>query len=290
MDVREGWLRLRFPSLRLLPTPVDAPPDAAPDAVHQAFCREQLAALGIDVDAVFTSETYGEGLADALGAKHVLVDAPRLRHPVSGTALRRDPHAHRDAMAPEVYAHFVRRVVVVGAESTGKTTLAQALADHYGTAWVEEYGRFVFAREHGRLSTMHLLEIAHGHLALEDTALREGRATRFLVSDTHPLTTLWWSYQLTGTAEPALVALADTCAKRYAVTFLCDDAMPFEQDGWRSSENVRRVFQQFVRYDLDRRGIPYVLLTGTPEERLAKAAAHLDALLAADDWDARLLG
>ncbi len=187
------------------------------------------------MDAVFSSEAYGDGLAAALGAMHVCVDPDRTRHPVSGTAIRADVHAHREALDPRVYAHFVRRVVLMGAESTGKTTLAAALAAHYETAWVEEYGRFVFEREARTLTPMHHLEIAHGHIALEDTAVREGRVRRVLVSDTGALTTLHWSYLLTRTAEPALAALADGHADRYALTLVCGDDGRFAQNGWRST-------------------------------------------------------
>ncbi len=238
-DVRRQWLRTLFPTADVLPAAPDPPPDAAPDATHQAYAAATLAAWSVDVDAVFSSEAYGDGLAAALGAVHVCVDPDRTRHPVSGTATRADVHAHREALDPRVYAHFVRRVVLMGAESTGKTTLAAALSAHYETAWVEEYGRFVFEREDRTLTPMHHLEIAHGHIALEDTAVREGRVRRVLVSDTGPLTTLHWSYLLTRTAEPALAALADGHADRYALTLVCGDDGRFAQDGWRSSTDVR---------------------------------------------------
>ncbi len=278
VEVRRQWLRTLFPTADVLPAPPDPPADAAPDATHQAFAAATLAAWGVAVDAVFTSEAYGDGLAAALGATHVSVDPERSRHPVSGTAVRADIHGHRDQLDPRVYAHFVRRVAILGAESTGKTTLATALASHYATAWVEEYGRHVFEREDRQLTAMHHLEIAHGHIALEDTAVREGRAHRFLISDTSPLTTLHWSYLLTRGAEPTLAALADGHADRYAVTLVCGDDGRFAQDGWRSSTDVRSVFQTFVLYDLDRRGIRYSVLTGPPDERLARAVALLDAL------------
>lgn len=276
--VRQQWLRTLFPTATVLPAPVDPPPDSAPDAVHQRFVAETLAAWGVEVDAVFTSEAYGDGLAAALGAVHVPVDPERTRHPISGTLLRTDIHAHRDALDPRVYAHFVRRVVVMGAESTGKTTLASALAAHYGTVWIEEYGRHVFEREDRQLTPLHHLEIAYGQIALEDTAVREGRARRVLVSDTGALTTLHWSYLLTRAAESGLVDLAARHAERYALTLVCSDDGAFAQDGWRSNTAVRSVLQTFVRYDLDRRGIPYHLLTGPHEERLARAVGLIDAL------------
>lgn len=93
------------------------------------------------VDAVFTSEDYGQELAKRLGAQHVLVDLDRSRHPVSGTAVRADPLGRWHDLAPATRAGLAARIVVVGAESTGTTTLSRALAEHYQTAWVPEHGR-----------------------------------------------------------------------------------------------------------------------------------------------------
>ena len=269
--LRQRWLRLLFPTADVLPDAPAPPLDAAPDAVHQAYVEATLDGWNVHPDAVFTSEPYGAPLAAALGATHVAVDPGRVIEPISGTAIRADVHAHRAQLDPRVYAHFVRRIAVVGAESTGKTTLAGALAARYETAWVEEYGRFVYEREDRRLTRGHHVEIAHGHVALEDTAVREGQVRRFLFSDTHALTTLWWSYLLTRGADSELVRLADACRDRYAHTFVCDDDGAFEQDGWRTNTPVRAVFQSFVRYDLDRRGIAYTVLTGPVEDRLARA-------------------
>ena len=87
---RAGWIARAFPAARVL-VPDGAPPDSAPDAAHRAFLKDWLAAHGIEVDAVFSSESYGPAFAAALGAAHVAVDPDRRRHPVSGSALRADP-------------------------------------------------------------------------------------------------------------------------------------------------------------------------------------------------------
>jgi nicotinamide riboside kinase len=76
-----------------------------------------------------------------MGSTHVAVDPARAAVPCSGTQVRANPFAWWDFLAPCVRAYFAVRVVLIGAESTGKTTLAQALAAHYHTTWVPEYGR-----------------------------------------------------------------------------------------------------------------------------------------------------
>ena len=104
--------------------------DAAIWDLHEAVFRAGLAAVTDEpVTAVFSSEDYGDELARRLGAVAVPVDAGRGMAPVSGTAVRADPVAHWDDLAPAVRAWFARRVVVVGSESTGTTTVSRALTD-----------------------------------------------------------------------------------------------------------------------------------------------------------------
>ncbi len=278
--LRRGWLRQvfpahLFPALTLLPDAPNPPFDSAPAEVHNAYCKGVLDSWNVRADAVFTSEAYGEGFAAALGAVHVSVDPARVQLPVSGTALRADPHGLRRFLNPLVYAHFVQRVAILGAESTGKSTLAAALAGHFGTAFVREYGRDVYERENGALNPRHFLEIAHGQRALEREAASSGAANRFVFCDTDAATTLMWSYLLTGAALPQLHALADACTARYAHTFVCDPSIAFEQDGWRSNKAVRGVQQAHLLQDLHTRGRAYTLLSGSVPERVAQVEAAL---------------
>lgn len=138
--VRAGWLRRLHPRATVLVTPDDIP-DGQGEATSRGWAARTLALLGRAPDVVFSCEEYGPRYAAAMGAAHVPVDPARRRYPVSGTAVRADPWGHRQFLAPCVRAWYVRRVAVVGAESTGTTTRARSLAEHYGCDWVPEYGR-----------------------------------------------------------------------------------------------------------------------------------------------------
>ncbi len=279
--LRRNWIRALyparlFPGLELLPDAPQPPLNDQPDAVHREYVRGVLDGWGVHPDAVFTSEDYGEAFAASLGAAHVCVDRAREMVPISGTALRADVHANRAFLDPVVYAHFVRRVVILGAESTGKSTLTRALGEAFGTAWVREYGRDVYERENGALSPDHFLEIARGHRALEDGAAMSPGVHHWVFSDTDAATTLMWSYLLTGTALPELHALADGCQARYAHVFLCDTDIAHEQDGWRANTEVRGVQQAFIRQDLTSRGAAFTVLRGTVADRVAQVREGLE--------------
>ncbi|MPY67708.1 AAA family ATPase [Deinococcus sp. SDU3-2] len=278
-EQRTGWIRALYPTVRVIAGAPGCPPNDAPDAVHQAYVQSVVQTWPRPVDGIFSSETYGEPLADRLGARHHLVDLHRAAVPVSGTRVREDVHAHRAFLHPLVYAHFVQKVAVLGAESTGKTTLAEALARRYGTGWVHEYGAEVFLERGGQLTTPDFTAIARGHRAREDQAVLGGGPHRFLFSDTNAMTTAMFAFMMTRAAEPELLKLAAECRTRYAHVVVCDDGLPFDSSHWRASENVRAIHQGLILHDLAVRGIPHTLVRGSVAQRVEQVCAVLDAPL-----------
>lgn len=263
------------------------PPDAADDHTHREFVRQWLASHGYAIDVVFSSEAYGPGFARHLGAAHVLVDAERRQVPVSGTTLRgalaatTAKHAISGALLhPFVAAQYgavppttVPRLVLLGAESSGKTTLATALAEALGTAWVPEYGRTLHEQKNGELDYEDLVYIGRRQLELEEEATPHARG--WLVCDTNAATTALYSYYYFHRCDPALLALARVCGQRYARTFVCLPTVPFEQDGWRGPEALRQFQHGAILMQLEALGIPYALLDGTVAERVAQVRAAL---------------
>ena|SRR3989339_1445319 len=134
--LRASWIQEVHPNVE-----VRVIPDIGDDDNSQRWATYTKDALGYTPDAVFTSEDYGDAYAAYLGCVHVKLDKDRKTFPISGTAVRRDPYANWNFLMPPVKPHFVKRVALVGAESTGKTTLARDLATSLNTTWVPEYGR-----------------------------------------------------------------------------------------------------------------------------------------------------
>ena len=96
--------------------------DILDDDDTPGWAKYTVQLLGEATDVVFTSEDYGEGYARAMGSKHVMVDRHRETYPCSGTMIRTSPLEHLDRVAPIIRAFYVKRICIVGAESTGKTT------------------------------------------------------------------------------------------------------------------------------------------------------------------------
>ncbi|GAA4356133.1 hypothetical protein GCM10023185_19630 [Hymenobacter saemangeumensis] len=257
------------------------PPDSADDFTHREFVRQWLQARQLRVDVVFSSEAYGEGFARHLGATHQAVDYERQQLPVSGTAVRANPAAYARYLHPLVAAQLgvvppalVPRVVLLGAESSGKSTLCAALAEAYGSVWVPEYGRTLHEQKHAALDYEDLLYIARRHAELEDQAAAQ--AKQFLFCDTNAATTALYSYYYFHRCDPALQAMAAVCRQRYAHTFVCAPTVPFEQDGWRGPEALRSFQHGMVLMQLAHFGIPYTLLEGSVQQRVEQVRLVVD--------------
>jgi NadR type nicotinamide-nucleotide adenylyltransferase len=234
--------------------------------------------LGHAPRAVFTSEAYGDAYAAHMGATHVRVDAERRLVPISGTMIRNSPLRYLDYLEPCVRAHFVKRVVIIGAESTGTTTLSIALAEHYQTTWVPEFGRLYTEarRPRGELwRSDEFTFIAIEQARLEDAMAR--LANKVLICDTDPFATTIWHERYLGSPSREVQEVAD--ARKYDLYILTNTDIPFVQDGIRDGEHIRQWMHDRFHDDLTRLPTPMLVVSGPHETRLAAAIARIDALL-----------
>ncbi|MET0955216.1 MAG: AAA family ATPase [Cryobacterium sp.] len=281
LSVREEWLREEHPTARIVSAIDDAPVDFDSADAWEEHMVPIRALLDAPVDAVFSSDAYGAELAARLGAEWVQVDPGRRHTPVSGTAIRADVPGHWWALAPAVRAWLTPRVVVLGAESTGSTTLAAALAAHYGTEWVPEYGREHSETRAGGLDTAWRSDefdlIVDRQIGWEAAALR--RVPRpLLICDTDVLATTLWHDRYVGPAPAHLLARA--AAHPPALYLLTGDEIPFVQDGLRDGEHIRHAMQQRFRDTLTAQPVPWLETTGSVADRVAQAAVAIDRMLA----------
>jgi NadR type nicotinamide-nucleotide adenylyltransferase len=297
---RVGWLREEHPDAEIVGAVDDHPIDYADPAIWDLHCQVFRDALaGAKADAVFSSEPYGAELARRFGAEHVCVDAARGAEPVSGTAVRADPVANWRFLSAPVRAAFARRIVVVGAESTGTTTLSRALAESYrarggvwgGTRWVPEYGRELTLRKlaelrrHDPQATIFSLDWTRADFAeaaqqqdvAEEAAARAG--SPIVICDTGSFATAVWEERYLGSVSAPVAAAA--AARRPALYVLTsDEGVPFEDDGIRDGEHLRPWMTGRFRELLEAGPVPYLELTGGESARLAVALRACDEVLA----------
>jgi NadR type nicotinamide-nucleotide adenylyltransferase len=280
-ELRFRWMRELFPDLDVVHLTDENPQEPHEHPRFWDIWRESLLRVAPrKPDIVFASEPYGERLAKELGARFVPVDLARSAVSVSGTAIRGDPMKHWRYIPRCVRPYFVRRVCVVGPESTGKSTLARNLATHFGTTWVPEYARTLLEpraapNETARVTREDLLPIARGQMASEEALARN--AERVIVSDTDALTTLLWSDLLFGEHDAALEELA--ARHTHELYLLTSPDVPYVQDAVRYAPKERAAFFDRLRSELESRKRRYVVLEGDWQTRKARAIAAVDELV-----------
>lgn len=166
------------------------------------------------------------------------------------------------------------KVAILGTASSGKSTLAAALAGRYQTIWIPEYLR-EFVDTEGRVPQAEdQFPIAATQRARENAALPH--ADRYLFCDTTPLMTALYSRHYFGGIDGQLALLADSHVQDYHMTLVTAPDIPWVADGLqRESEAVSVIIHRMLLDELAAREVPYVLVSGDPDQRLSLVERYL---------------
>lgn len=175
------------------------------------------------------------------------------------------------------------KVVLFGPESTGKTTLAKQLANHYNTVWVPEYARAYLQKKWDEkkeiCSLEDLIPIAKGQIASEN--LLSKQANKVLISDTDILVTKVYSEAyFDGYCDPILEESA--LKNQYHLYFLTSIDVPWEKDDLRDRPEQRDIMFNLFKTTLEKYSRTFIILEGNQERRLKKAIKEIDKLLIDD--------
>jgi NadR type nicotinamide-nucleotide adenylyltransferase len=260
------------------------PSDVENEAVFRKVWVDQAkkAADGMSIDFYYASEDYGHWMAEGLSAEFVPVDPGRWANDVSGTDVRNGHIYGRWSDLPNVVKeHYVKRVVLFGPESAGKTTLAKHLAADFDTAWVPEYGRIytdVFASEIKArgFEIKDFEKIRAGHLA--SVKAQKKNANRILIEDTDPLMTAVWCETMIGSSWFGYGRDPSDYGDYY---LLCPPDIGWEQDGTRyfpNEEHRWNMYHMCERY-LKTYGKRYDTVVGKGPTRLNYASGLVSSYL-----------
>lgn len=220
-------------------------------------------------DIFFSSETYGDDLQRELGIRHVLVDLERRVVPVSARHIRNDPFGNWRHIPEAVRPYYVRKVVLSGPESVGKSKLAARLAQHFNTAYLPEYGREYYEQVAPDFRYPAIGHIAGGHLLREEEALRQ--ADKILFLDTDLIMTQVWSEIYFGRCPEWVLGMNHLPRQRAHLHLLLKPDVPWVNDGTRNYGENRDEQFEHIRQELEKRRLRYVVIDGDFEERFSKA-------------------
>jgi NadR type nicotinamide-nucleotide adenylyltransferase len=177
---------------------------------------------------------------------------------------------------------MLKKIVIIGPESTGKSTLCKQLAAHYNTAWVQEYAR-EYLLQHGMNYTYEdLLTIAKGQLAGEAAAvekLTSSGENRLLFIDTDMYVMKVWCEFVFGNCHQWI--LDQAAQRKYDLYLLCNTDLPWVKDELREYPDLptRDKLYHIYKDMMVNQSVPWADISGTDEERLKRAVEAVDKLL-----------
>nr|WP_199077050.1 ATP-binding protein [Pedobacter sp. ASV19] len=169
----------------------------------------------------------------------------------------------------------IKKIAVVGPESTGKSTITQQLARHYQTAWVAEYARYYCAALTEPCTLQDEINMFHGQVALEESVLATAEKD-FIFCDTTFLTVKIWSDEMMG--ETPQIVLDALPQRPYDLYLLMDIDLPWQEDPLRDFPHLREHFMQIWHNELQALNANYIVISGV-EDRFKNALKAVDHFL-----------
>jgi len=241
-----------------------------------------------EIDLVYSSESYGEEFSKAISARHVSVDPMREVHSISGSQIRSNLTDNWHHLPQIVKAGLHRKVTILGAESSGTTTLACDLAAKLNVPWVAEVGRTVsweLSIRHGGMENVAWDESIFWRILRKQASAEVDvvySSQQFVVSEIGPwivcdtdavATVVWWERYLSSTSDSAWKFAQASLADVYVITDPND--VEFEQDGIRDGEHLRNEMHDSFIEMAKKTGNPVIIASGNRHQRVSYVVDQL---------------
>ena len=273
-DVRLDWLQHAFAGRRNIrielfryredELPNTSESSEAVAAVWAEAIRKRVRRLS----CVFSSEPYGDMLARHLKITHIMFDQPRQQVPVAASYIRQSPHIYWDYLPDFVRPWFLKKVVILGTESTGKSMVTELLASRFRTNFVPEVARDIVAHTQ-QVKYEDLQRIANEHAHAIRRAEKQARAVLFIDTDIH-ITRSYARYLFQ--RDLPVHEWVEAANKADLYLHLSADAQ-YVQDGTRLPRRERDALDGSHRRMLERSGISFVEIKSQGHVQMEEAIA-----------------
>lgn len=283
-ETRKNWITETFESSQHIEVKVfnysedDLPNTSVSSSEVSRLWSQQFKAIFPDYHLVITSEEYGNYVASFMGIKHVPFDLPREKYSVSATAIRNDLFANWNFLPQSVKPYFAIKVVILGTESTGKTTLSEKLKNYYNCSEVKEAGRDLISNSNSfEFNDLYL--VASEHAKRIDQSVRGN--SPLVIIDTDIYTTL--SYAKFLFHRDLQIEDQIYQANKADLYLYLNNDVEYFQDGTRLSETDRNLLDASNRSILQENNIAFIEINGNWQQRFDKAVEHIDRIIAANN-------
>jgi len=227
-----------------------------------------------DCSLLISSEPYGEYVAEFMNIRHIMFDVERVQFPVAASYINSNLFQYWQYLPAAVRPHYAQKVVILGTESTGKTTLTTDLAKYFNCTAVMEAARDIIANSNSFcFDDLHLVAKEHAK-RIEQSVLGE---SPLVIIDTDIHTTKSYA-RFVFNRELIVSPEIYDCNKASLYLYLDKDVAYF-QDGTRLNETERNEIDSSHRQVLKDHKINIVEINGNWKERFEKAVKAINRLL-----------
>jgi HTH-type transcriptional repressor of NAD biosynthesis genes len=190
------------------PTPINIDTDGTVlDVDFQLYWANEFSKMATDATHIVSSDKYGQVIADRMNLKWLPVDPDRENVEISATKIRKNPTKYFKYISDVAKPYYVKKVAIVGPESTGKSTLVKSLGKFLKGSVVHEYGRTISEAKKNDLDLSDFMDITYGQQALIDIAVRNA-TTPLVITDTEAFTTYLFSKVYLGELKKEILDVA----------------------------------------------------------------------------------
>lgn len=238
--------------------------------------------IGKKIDVVFCGSDYGE---DSFWykcypeSKIITFE----RDGISSSEIRKHPYKYWDWIPKNVRPYYVKKVLLIGSESTGKSTLTINLANHFNTNYIDEAGRDISERSGTDLLMLSedFTEILLTHKMNEIKAIKQSNKVLFI--DTDALITQFYMDFLSDERKVLNKPLSDAIdgLNEYDMILFLEPDVEFVQDGDRSViiQNDRLTYSNKIKEIFNKHNKQFICISGTYRERYEKAVSIVNQML-----------
>ncbi|TAF68099.1 MAG: cytidyltransferase [Cytophagales bacterium] len=281
-EVRQTWIRETFASelerMYIVVVPYDESrlPNTSVSSreVSALWAAHFNTLLQGKVQSLVTSEPYGEYVASYMQIKHITYDPARKQVSISATKIRQQLSEYWHFLPAAVQRYYATKVVILGSESVGKTTLTQFLGDFFKAHIITEAARDLIA--HSEQTSLHdLLQV----IALHTKNIEKADCQMLTCIDTDWHITASYAHFLLQTELEVSQNIVNTQKAHLYLYLTCE--VPYVQDGTRLAAEARLALDQSHKDFLREKGVNYVLISGNDwHSRTQQAINHIRACLA----------
>ena len=270
--LRFSWVQqvyVAFPKVHVVYTDAEFPEDNEPNRTVSEAWANFLKVNYPMVTHLFTSEGYGDYVAEYMGIEHVSFDPGRHQKPISATMIRSNPFKYWEHIPRPVRHYYTRKICLVGPESTGKSTMTKMLAKYFDTSYIHEVARDMMDTSYTcTYEDMARIAKAQAHGARN----RVGTANKVIFCDSDLLTTKVYSKYLFGKVPrfPKWVQEVN----KYDLYLFMEADVPYVQDGTRLGAHTRPELRELFFKAVVKSKVPYAVITGADWKHRFKAAVQ----------------